>query len=247
MYFGTWDIRHDAKHGKPGRGIIKSHFCATSDGQHWTEPQAVYQEGCWLWRVEKLGDAYYSAGYEMPFPGIVPKYQMKLLHSPDGVDWKLVSLISDQRNPDEAALFRQPDGHMLVVTRMQDERNEAFLFESDPPYALWTGTCLGTVIHSPAIAEVGGRLVIAGRSREAFTVREDGQRECACRTSLWQLEGHTVTELLTLPSGGDTAYPGLLADGGDAVLISWYSMHDQQSEPNWNAHTASIYLARVAL
>ena len=247
VYFGTADIRHNADKGKPERGIIKSHFCTTLDGKHWTEPQAVYKEGCWLWRVEKFGEMYYSAGYETIFPGVTSEYQLKFLQSSDGLNWLMLSLISDQRHPDEAAMFCRKDGHILAITRMEDEKQEAFLFESDPPYRRWVGTCLEAVIHSPAIVQVGEELIVAGRSRYVLEPREKNRLIYAYHTSLWRLEEQTVTELITVPSEGDNAYPGLVADGEDAVLISWYSMHDQQAEPNWNKDTASIYLARITL
>lgn len=64
---------------------------------------------------------------------------------------------------------------------------------------------------------------------------------------LWRLERQTVTELMTVPSEGDNGYPALVADGKNAVLISWYSMHDQQTEPNWINNTVSIYLSRITL
>jgi hypothetical protein len=47
----------------------------------------------------------------------------------------------------------------------------------------------------------------------------------------------TLTEVLKLPSGGDTSYPGLLWHEG-LLWVSYYSSHEGK---------ASIYLAKVAV
>ena len=46
----------------------------------------------------------------------------------------------------------------------------------------------------------------------------------------------TLTEVLTLPSGGDTSYPGLVWHDG-LLWVSYYSSHEGKT---------SIYLAKVA-
>jgi len=57
------------------------------------------------------------------------------------------------------------------------------------------------------------------------------------RTGLCWLDPHagTLTEALTLPSGGDTSYPGFAWHEG-VLWVSYYSSHEGKS---------SIYLARV--
>jgi hypothetical protein len=59
------------------------------------------------------------------------------------------------------------------------------------------------------------------------------------RTSLSWLDPQqgTLTEVLKLPSGGDTSYPGLVMHNG-LLWISYYSSHEQRT---------SIYLAKVKI
>lgn len=59
------------------------------------------------------------------------------------------------------------------------------------------------------------------------------------RTSVVHIDtqAHQINELLTLPSGGDTSYAGVVLQGSE-LLISYYSSHEGQS---------AIYFARVAL
>ena len=59
------------------------------------------------------------------------------------------------------------------------------------------------------------------------------------RTSLVQIDENTgkLTELLALPSGGDSSYPGLVWHEG-TLFMSYYSSHEGKT---------AIYLARVRL
>jgi hypothetical protein len=59
------------------------------------------------------------------------------------------------------------------------------------------------------------------------------------RTSLCRIdpEAATLTEALTLPSGGDTSYAGIVLHKG-MLWVSYYSSHEGK---------AAIYLAKVAI
>ena len=73
-----------------------------------------------------------------------------------------------------------------------------------------------------------GRIVVAGRDHIGQT-----------KTNLWWLNPETakLTTLATLPSGGDTSYPGLVFRDG-LLWVSYYSSHEGKT---------SIYLAKVKL
>ncbi len=72
-------------------------------------------------------------------------------------------------------------------------------------------------------------------------------------TRLWEIRGGAARELLTLPSGGDTAYPGLMGDRGappdgtPTLLLSWYSQHEREREPGATRDTASVYVGRITI
>ena len=107
----------------------------------------------------------------------------------------------------------------------------------------WTGKPTGVLIHSPAIADWNNRVFIAGRARA-----ENGYT-----TKLCEITGDTFTELLTLPSAGDNAYPGLIADSASlsapnpAFFISWYSQHEiDRSNPTQKA-AANVYVGKVTV
>ena len=101
---------------------------------------------------------------------------------------------------------------------------------------------MDTVVQSPAILDLGERLIVAGRSRRPDP---SGARPHISRTALWELTAGTeLAELLVLPSGGDTAYPGLAARDDGTVVVSYYSQHETaQNAPVGGG--AAVYLACV--
>ena len=243
VYFGVWDLEHAEDHGTPSRQDVRSHFASSEDGQTWSDVRGVYEQKWWLWRVRHHGGAFYSIAYSAYRPR-PPMRESRLLRSEDGLAWELVSTVTTERMSGEADMWFEDDGSMWLVTRTGDAPGNAWLHRSDPSKQTWTAHDLGELIHSPAIAEWKGRFFVAGRGRNA-----DGGDV----TRLWELypDECRVRPLLTLPSGGDTSYPGLVADpasldaGQPAFFISWYSQHDQESEPNHTKSTASVYVARV--
>jgi len=240
VYFGTWDLVHATGHGTPGRGCVRSHFATSKDGATWSKVQGIYEPGFWLWRVRNLNGTFYSAGYTAvrPRPSV---RETRLLRSEDGLEWTLVSVVTNERLAGEADMWLEADGTMRLLTRTGDAAGDAALFQSDATLTQWQRTDTGVLIHSPAVVKWKDRYFISGRARK------DG----AYCTKIWELAGNQVEERITLPSGGDTSYPGLLVDpatldaDSPALFVSWYSQHARDEEANATGNTASVYVARV--
>jgi hypothetical protein len=236
VYFGVWDMLHPEGHGLPGRNAVKSYFSYSEDGESWSDIKGVYESGYWLWRVRYHDGTFYSAAYTAVRPRPDSR-ETHLVRSEDGLNWELVSVANTQRMAGEADMRFNDDGSMWLLTRTGDEAGDAMILTSDATKTEWTSEDTGTLVHSPAIVEWEGRLFVAGRGRD-----DDGYN-----TSLWELKGTELTHLLTLPSGGDTSYPGLLVcpdsiDGGEPELfITWYSQHESEGS------AAAIYAGRIAV
>ena len=243
VYFGVWDLEHQAGHRPTGRGSIRSHMATTRDGKDWSKVQAIYEPKWWVWRVIHRDGTFYGAAYTA-FRPTPPERELRLLTSDNGLDWKLHATVGTERGPSESDMWFADDGAMRVVTRMTDKSNEAFIYQSDPALEEWTEHGLGAIIHSPGVAHWHDRTFVAGRGKGAE----------GWVTRLWEIVDGQAVECITLPSGGDTAYPGLLVDPASldagqppALFVSWYSQHDRKSEPNATGNTASVYVARVVL
>ena len=97
------------------------------------------------------------------------------------------------------------------------------------PYTEWKWTDLGVFLGGPNFFRTPrGEWIAVGRLLDG-----------GARTSvLWlDVEHSAMTELATLPSGGDTSYPGLVWHD-DMLWISYYSSHEART---------SIYLAKVKI
>lgn len=241
VFFGVWDLLHREGPNPPDRNKVRSHFASTTDGETWSKIQGVYEPGWWLWRVKYHDGFFYSTAYTAlrPRPDM---RETRLLRSADAVNWEFVSTVTTLRMAGESDMWFEDDGSMWIVTRTGDAPGHGWIHRSEPGWTEWSEHDLGTLIHSPVLAKWRERYFVAGRGRA-----DDGHV-----TRLWELVDGRAVERLTLPSGGDTSYPGLLVDPASlaegetpAFFISWYSQHERDAETDRNA--ASVYVGRVVL
>ncbi len=197
----------------------------SDDGTDWGEPVEIGDPDFWLWRVTWHDDTAYSVGYATTDPK-----QIRLYKSSDGREFEvLVPTLLDEGYPNETSLLFRDDGTCLCLLRRDGTPNDALLGTASSPYTDWTWQSLQERVGGPHMIELhDGRIVVAGRSYEG-----------GARTRLWWLDPETasLTEIVTLPSGGDTSYPGLVMHDG-LLWMSYYSSHEGKT---------SIYLARVEL
>ena len=89
--------------------------------------------------------------------------------------------------------------------------------------------CTVSVFADTPIWSPDGRWIAAGRIMHDGAAKTD--------VALLDVESNTLTSLLTLPSGGDTSYPGLVWRDG-VLWVSYYSSHEGKT---------AIYLAKVRI
>ncbi len=205
------------------------------DGTEWSTPQRVAEPDFLLWRVTwHEGTAYGGAYADHRAAGHRPNQDefVRLYKSEDGLRFEtLVPVLFERGSPNETAIVFRDDGTAVCLLRRDGEDNTAQIGTSQPPYTQWNWKDLNVVIGGPDLLVLpDGRLVASGRQHRA-----DGER----RTLLWWIdaEAATATEILELPSGGDTSYAGMVLYEG-LLWISYYSSHEDKT---------SIYLAKVAL
>ena len=196
----------------------------SSDGREWGEPVQIGDPKMWLWRVTWHRGTAYSVGYDGK--------TTRLYASRDGVHFQThVEKLFDQDYPNETSILFLSDETALCLLRRDGKDGKgatALLGSARPPYRAWKWKDLGVRIGGPHMIRLpDGRIVAAGRLHGPV------------RTGLcWlDVEAGKLTEFLTLPSGGDTSYPGLVFHEG-LLWISYYSSHEGKT---------SIYLAKVKL
>jgi hypothetical protein len=197
----------------------------SGDGHAWGDPTPVGEPGVWVWQAAWHGDAMYGVGYATRGPRFA-----RLYRSLDGVDLRpWVPTLFEGGYPNESGLAFAPDGTAHCLLRRDGDSATAQLGRAHPPYREWTWTDLGVRVGGPALLRLpDGRLVagvrlIDGDVRTAICAVDEERGE--------------LTELVALPSGGDTSYPGLVWHD-DLLRVSYYSSHEDRT---------CVYLAEVRL
>ncbi len=209
----------------------------STDGKEWSPPQRVAEPDFLLWRVTWHEGTAYGGGYadhraagHRPQPGRV---RPAIQESRDGVRFETLFLsYSLAGPPNETAIVFRDDGTAVCLLRRDGKENTAQIGTSQPPYTQWNWKDLNVIIGGPDLLVLpDGRMVASGRQH-----LPDGERRDPV---LWWVdpEAATATEILELPSGGDTSYAGMVLYKG-LLWISYYSSHEDKT---------SIYLAKVAL
>ncbi len=197
-------------------------------GKTWSDSTVIGDPGFWLWRVQWHRGTAYTMGYRTDRDRT--QRILRLYSSSDGVDYRpLIPEVNVANGVGEDKILFLEDDSALCLIRHETGTKTAFLGKSKPPYSKWTWTDLGVRIGGPDMIQLpDGRIIAVTR---LYSPR--------ARTALSQLdpEAGTLTELLTLPSGGDTSYPGLVFHEG-LLWISYYSSHEKKT---------CIYLAKVKL
>lgn len=195
-------------------------------GRTWDEGRQIGDPGFWLWRAHWHKGFVYSMGYSTERDRTLRK--LRLYRSRDGKSFEtLVPQLSAPAGCGEDKILFLRDGTALCLLRHETGDKRAQLGTARPPYKDWTWRDLNLRIGGPNMIQLAdGRILAATRLYDG-----------GARTSLSWLdpEQATLTEVLKLPSGGDTSYPGLVWHEGK-LWISYYSSHEGRT---------SIYLAKV--
>jgi hypothetical protein len=196
------------------------------DGHNWSEPVQIGTADRWLWRVtwhdgKAYGISYGGAENAPPFSS--PRFA-RLLVSDDGKSFRPIARFD---HAGESTIRFTQDGTAYCLFRSQ--QNRGLLGISVPDYRNWTWKDLQTQIGGPNFIQLSD-----GRFLAAVRLYDGSQRTSLC----WlNPEAGTLTEVLELPSGGDTSYAGIVEHDG-IIWVSYYSSHEKKT---------AIYLAKIAL
>ena len=212
---------------KPVAGHVhQSVTWLSPDGETWGAPNKVADPNFWMWSVTWHKGVAYGIGYSC-----TSKHLIRLYQSKDGKKWETLAddLFPGGTYANETSLVFAPDDVGYCLLRRDDKPSSAQLDTAKPPYTEWTWKDLGVQIGGP-------KMIRLPDGRFLATVRLYDKK---VRTGLCSLdpEAGRLTEILTLPSGGDTSYAGMVLHDG-LLWISYYSSHEGKT---------SIYLAKVTI
>lgn len=184
----------------------------SADGRRWTPTRRLLAEDHWLWRATW----HEGKAYSLSKMGETPNPRRGFLYwTRDGLDWHWLTEFKLE-GVSETTLRVMPDGEMIALIRPH------YLGRSRPPYRKWQFRKIEHSIGGPNFIRIPDGSLWAGSRLNGKTV-------------LSRMTPESFEPVLTLPSGGDTSYPGMVWHD-DLLWISYYSSHEGRT---------SIYLAKV--
>jgi len=200
----------------------------SADGRKWTPTQRVLSEGEWLWRVTWHEGRAYGVSYRAPADKTQkPDWSLRLVASRDGVSYEEIATLDVPNRANETTLRFRDNGEMIALVRREEGNTFGWIGVSRPPYTSWKWHETTYRLGGPNFIELpDGSMWAAGRDYPG-----------GAKTVLAQFGPETYEPVLTLPSGGDCSYPGLVWHEG-LLWMSYYSSHEGKT---------SIYLAKIRL
>ncbi|TWT98325.1 exo-alpha-sialidase [Stieleria varia] len=197
------------------------------DGKTWSKGERIGDPGFWLWRATWHEGHCYTMGYDTDRDR--QKRTTRFYRSDDGRDYvSWIDEVNIDKGVGEDTILFLPDQSALCLFRHESGSQMAFLGKSTPPYQQWTWTEMNRRIGGPNMLRLPDSRILA-----AVRLYDGRQRTSLC----WvDPDSATLEECLTLPSGGDTSYAGMVWKD-DLLWISYYSSHEEKT---------CIYLAKVA-
>lgn len=197
-------------------------------GRTFSDPATILWHDEWLWRVSWHEGVAWGVSYS--YPPDLGDSRLLLFRSDDGLDWERVAQLAVPGLPSEVTVRVLADRTMLALVRRERRDDpQGWIGVAAPPYSSWSWTPCGHRLGGPNVLELpDGRLIAGSRAYgEGPTYT----------TVLARLTRTSYEPFLTLPSGGDTSYPGLVWHDG-LLHVCWYSSHEGRT---------ALYLARVSL
>ncbi|APD88094.1 hypothetical protein BM527_04700 [Alteromonas sp. Mex14] len=206
----------------------------STTGYSWSAGNSHGRSGWWLWNntfynSEAYGFAYNRRANSVSLYKGDPTRTMQL-HKDD-----VFNLNKQGKGyPNESTILFDNGGNASVFLRRDADSFSAQFGTSKPPYTKWTWHDLGIYIGGPAAVALSANIfIVAGRHVDWVT------RKFSTKVWLFNSESKELEELHTLPSGGDTSYPGLVVEN-DNLYVSYYSCHIDNEARVYMAHLTGV-------
>lgn len=194
----------------------------SKDGKNWGPLQKIMEDEDWLWRVTWHKGRAYGVSYRGG-GGLKTARSGALYTSPDGLQWEKVTQLETSGTSETTLRFAGDE--MIAMVRCEYGERHGQIGVSKPPYKEWKWFDAGERFGGPNFIVLPDGSMVAGS-------RQSGEK---ATTVLARMARDKYEPVLTLPSGGDTSYPGLVWHK-NLLWVSYYSTHEGKT---------SIYLAKV--
>ena len=193
-------------------------------GEQWSAPEPVLAEGDWLWRLTWQDRTGYGASYHGGGPS--GERRCTLYKTEDGLGYEKVVDWTVEGCTETTVRFTI-DGTMIAMVRGEGDPKAGWIGRSRPPYTDWQWENAGQRFGGPEFTVLPNGQIWAGS-------RHYGDEQT---TVVAKMTPNSYEPILTLPSGGDTSYPGFVYHD-DLLWMSYYSTHEGSTR---------VYLAKIRL
>ncbi len=182
----------------------------------------------WIWRITWHKGVGYGVMYRLR--GYNDAWEAHLLKTKDGKNYELVKQLDIDGNPNESTIRFGENDEMFIVVRREAGDKNGVLARSSFPYTQWSQKPINFQLGGPNFLFLNNKsqIVLGSRFRENKTA--------STRLFVMDLNAK-ILKTITLPSGGDTSYPGMVIEK-NKLWVAYYSSHEGKS---------NIYLAQVPL
>ncbi len=184
----------------------------------------IKTEADWLWRVTW----HQGTGYGVIYQSGGEEFKAHLVATRDGLNYQLVTTFDIAGRPNETTLRFNADGEMIAWVRRERGTQNGFIGTSRAPYTNWTWKEQNVRLGGP-------EFLILPNGKWIGTTRGHLPERKTNTYVTWLTRDGPVTPIVTLPSGGDTSYAGMVVRG-DQLLVSYYASHEGKT---------AIYLATL--
>jgi len=169
---------------------------------------------------------------------------VKLLSSPDGRTWKVLSnILPYETGGNETDLFVQNDKLMAFSRAGKGSNDEMLISTYIPSENRWETVSSGRIIQAPYVFKAGERIMLSGRycsqSDERFRELQEDWRKFTqgtafevaqidptrveefhhgLRTGIFVMDGARPRLVMELLSAGDSSYTGVVQYGNEYVV-----------------------------
>ena len=215
-------------------GVRHSMVSSSPDGCSFSQPTPVQgvPAGHWLWAVKPHEDRLYGTAYRTR-SAVDAGADVAFYGSSDGTAWER---IADFPVPgSEVSIDFDEEGVLWALMREDGRGSVPAVCSAEPPYTAFRSVLRPPVrLQGPMVKRLPGGCVLVGRRWDA-----PGRRNL--RTDVFWLEdGRDIRLVRSLPSGGDTSYPGWLDVGEGRGVMSYYSSHEHKMDEPHSENAAFL-------
>ena len=204
-----------------GKFAEQTPYVSFSDnGSVWTEIKDLQMPGEWIWRVTWNQGVGYATSYRTG-----KEWTLSLMKTTDGIHYSVVTPLNVSKFPSDATLQFLQDGTLVALVR---RRGNGWIGHAKAPFTEWTWNDCGYRLGGPNFIVLPDQSMLMG-------ARFYRSEKLEPYTAIGSMTLTSVEPTLSLPSSGDTGYPGLALHNG-SLFVCYYSSHEGK---------ANIYLAKL--